>query len=728
MTESLSSDCRRVLRVRLLGPLSISAEGIPLAQLHSTPMLQGLLGYLILHRGQWLDRSRVAGTFWPEVTEEKARRTLNTHLWRLRRFAQGHLNGMVHSRRDAIMWQTRADCWLDLEEWDALTRRGTEAIDEPFSDANLERLERQHALYRGPLLDGIDLSWCEEERYRYAAQNVAILRTMCKSYEARGELERALRWARRWVEAEPYEEEAHTTIIRLHQRNGQPVLAHHAYQRYQILWSDLGVPFSSAIAALFEPQVPSQDVEDRRALLLTSAIHDLLVHSSTSASPSVQERLAVLLEDVHLRTEQAALDIAALHERTSDWRSACRAYETGVTLAEQRADAPQHKRHFYTLRLKLDGIYDRLADRDAQRNNSQLLLTLAEELGCSEAQSEAWARRCWLDQRVGHLDSSLYAASRALSFAGSSDALRAQALRLLGSSHDFMGSFSLSVRANREALTYETRLTPARRLSYTNLVSGLLALNDPWQALNCVVASFADMPGSSPTLIDILALGNGAVAHLVVGRFSTAEQQLRQAITYAKLLGARELEAWLLARSATLYRWIGASQRALFAGTEGWKLARNLDNHYVSIEAAIELALLAGSQGDRAVVSQWIERIEESPTALARGRHRGRLKLLRAYLAAANGDYPVARTAGMSVLEHIEQTGEERLRLPTLALLARLSPTDQSHLHQTARAQQSALLDGAPDCVTKRRYIGIAPLRQWADAQSSDNPPLSWLW
>jgi DNA-binding SARP family transcriptional activator len=51
------------LQIRCFGLLEVSYRGRVLTDLERSPRLRTLLGYLILHRGQSVERSRVAGTF-----------------------------------------------------------------------------------------------------------------------------------------------------------------------------------------------------------------------------------------------------------------------------------------------------------------------------------------------------------------------------------------------------------------------------------------------------------------------------------------------------------------------------------------------------------------------------------------------------------------------------------------------------------------------------------------
>jgi len=72
------------LRVYLLGPLDVRHDGQPLSK-PPTLKSQSLLAYLALHRKNPQLRERLVDLFWGERLEPKARRSLRTALWHIRR-------------------------------------------------------------------------------------------------------------------------------------------------------------------------------------------------------------------------------------------------------------------------------------------------------------------------------------------------------------------------------------------------------------------------------------------------------------------------------------------------------------------------------------------------------------------------------------------------------------------------------------------------------------------
>jgi DNA-binding SARP family transcriptional activator len=72
------------LQLILLGPMELRCGGQPHAK-PPTLKSQSLLAYLALHRNRPQNRDHLADLFWGDRPERKARRSLTTALWHIRR-------------------------------------------------------------------------------------------------------------------------------------------------------------------------------------------------------------------------------------------------------------------------------------------------------------------------------------------------------------------------------------------------------------------------------------------------------------------------------------------------------------------------------------------------------------------------------------------------------------------------------------------------------------------
>src|SRR3954454_23912109 len=127
-----------MLRVRVLGPLALEADGGPLEPPASL-RARLLLGWLALHPGRH-GRPELAARLRPDVLDESARQSLRQALWALRASLG---EGSLLAGRDQVALAD--DVWVDLREFERLAAEGER-------DAAL-------GLVRGELLGGLGDDW-----------------------------------------------------------------------------------------------------------------------------------------------------------------------------------------------------------------------------------------------------------------------------------------------------------------------------------------------------------------------------------------------------------------------------------------------------------------------------------------------------------------------------------------------------------------------------------------
>lgn len=185
-----------MLRIHLLGAPSIVRNGKPLSL---TPQLLTLFAYLLLFHHRDHSRSFLAGLFWPDVPEDKARRSLSNALYRLRQMLGDH--DPLHASRESIGVHSTPGLWVDVEAF----RRSLAEGD----------LSRALELYRGDLLQGYYDDWLLMPRLELRIQAVQAMEQLAAAYAAEGQFAAALGVARRLTLVEPLNENGHQLIIRM---------------------------------------------------------------------------------------------------------------------------------------------------------------------------------------------------------------------------------------------------------------------------------------------------------------------------------------------------------------------------------------------------------------------------------------------------------------------------------------------------------------------------------
>lgn len=216
----------RSFSVGLLGPLEVSlGSGESTRPVTGRPAV--LLGFLALRPGP-RPRSRVAPALWPDVLDTSARASLRSAMWALRRSLGPVAENRLIATRDAVGLVDDGRLWTDLRAFAAA-----------MAD---ERHEAALALYRGPLLDGIEAEWVLAERTALEERVSEALAALTDAALRRGDSATALRWARRRVAAAPFDEAATRALMAVLAARGEAAAALQVYRRLaERLGRELGV-------------------------------------------------------------------------------------------------------------------------------------------------------------------------------------------------------------------------------------------------------------------------------------------------------------------------------------------------------------------------------------------------------------------------------------------------------------------------------------------------------
>ncbi|MCL4838026.1 MAG: hypothetical protein KJ058_08685, partial [Thermoanaerobaculia bacterium] len=207
------------IEVRLLGGFEVTRGGAPVDGFESAKA-RAVLAYLALTRAVPTTRERLAGLFWPEQEEGRARRNLRQVIYNLRG-ALGDRAGQILAARTHEVRLVARGVWVDAEEFAAAAQPALAAGDAAGLAAAM-------ALYRGELLHGLfvkqsDLfeEWLQGERERLRELAGRALARLAALREERGETEAGISAARRLLEIEPLSEAGHRRLMRLFARSGR---------------------------------------------------------------------------------------------------------------------------------------------------------------------------------------------------------------------------------------------------------------------------------------------------------------------------------------------------------------------------------------------------------------------------------------------------------------------------------------------------------------------------
>jgi DNA-binding SARP family transcriptional activator len=201
------------LQIRLFGGFRITSDGTPLPP--PTPQRAALLSYLLIFSDRMHARSLLAGLFWGDLPDSRARQNLNDAVYRLRRQLDPpgtpEARSIIQSTSTHVGFNPTADVWIDVRQFLQLAQH----------TATIEQQLTATQLYTGDLLPGFYDDWVLLERERLAALHHQALANLLAHYQASGMVDTALDVAQRLVAADPLREDTTRELMKLYYRVGR---------------------------------------------------------------------------------------------------------------------------------------------------------------------------------------------------------------------------------------------------------------------------------------------------------------------------------------------------------------------------------------------------------------------------------------------------------------------------------------------------------------------------
>jgi predicted ATPase/DNA-binding SARP family transcriptional activator len=176
-----------MLEVRLIGKFEIKSDGKPV--ILSSRVAQSLFAYLILTAGTLHRREKLAGMFWPDATEEKARAYLRHELWRIRKALSSKSKVDYLIADDiSISFNSSSEYWLDV----TVLKKRSESV-------SISDLIDALSVYKGQLLPDYYDEWVFQEREHLQAlyeQKMGRLLELLESEKCWPDI---LEWSEQWI-------------------------------------------------------------------------------------------------------------------------------------------------------------------------------------------------------------------------------------------------------------------------------------------------------------------------------------------------------------------------------------------------------------------------------------------------------------------------------------------------------------------------------------------------
>jgi predicted ATPase/DNA-binding SARP family transcriptional activator len=208
-----------MLEVRLLGKFDVKYDGQSV--IISSRIAQSLFAYMVLDEGTSHRREKLAGMFWPDIPEEKARAYLRHELWRIRK-ALSTKSKVAYLLSDDIniSFNSSAEYWSDVTTL------------ENFSEMTMiEELMQTLSVVQGELLPGFYDEWIIQEREHLQAIFEKKMARLLELLEGEKRWQDILEWAERWISIVQGPEVAYRYLIIAYAALGDHVRVTSTYER-----------------------------------------------------------------------------------------------------------------------------------------------------------------------------------------------------------------------------------------------------------------------------------------------------------------------------------------------------------------------------------------------------------------------------------------------------------------------------------------------------------------
>ena len=178
--------------------------------------------------------------FWGDRPQQRARRSLSTALWHIRRcFPQ---ENPIQSDVHKVHFQFPGDVYLDVEAFEKSARQNDQ-----------DALQAAVDQYRGEFLPGFFDEWIIDERYRLQSLFEEALARLMLIYETQRNFPAALQIAQRLLDADNLREDAHRLLMRAYAYLGKRNAALKQYQLCrEIIARELGTNPMAETIELYE--------------------------------------------------------------------------------------------------------------------------------------------------------------------------------------------------------------------------------------------------------------------------------------------------------------------------------------------------------------------------------------------------------------------------------------------------------------------------------------------
>lgn len=254
-----------VLNIVLLGQFRLTMGNLPLSRWKSSKALM-ILKYLAANRRKgFVHREVLIEMLWPDEDPGKTGSRFNMAMSALRKTLEPDLSPKALSRyierkkdRYRLFCDTRII--VDTEQFSKMLM-----LAEKEKVSPLEKLSgylEAHSIYQGAFLEEDPYEdWCVPKREKFAADYLKLLKALVKIYESKEDLAKAILYAGKIVELDPFDERMIKRLMNFHARSGNRFQIKKTYHHHEKNSQEMDCPVSANIKQLYHHLIQISDPE-----------------------------------------------------------------------------------------------------------------------------------------------------------------------------------------------------------------------------------------------------------------------------------------------------------------------------------------------------------------------------------------------------------------------------------------------------------------------------------
>ena len=236
------------LEVRFFGRFELLCEGrvLPLGR---NGKARTILKYLLAQAPRPVSRDCLMGWLWPESAPKRARWSLNSAMYAVRRLlSEGlyayPLENLVLCEAGYYRLSPNVSVWSDVREFETRYRNGRLLEEAGQASEAAAEYEAAVELYRDDyMIEDLYEDWTLIERERLADAHMDVLDRLARFYTENGRAREAITACYRALEKDPSRESTYRLLMKCYARLG---LRHRALQQYRLTEEILGSRYGTA--------------------------------------------------------------------------------------------------------------------------------------------------------------------------------------------------------------------------------------------------------------------------------------------------------------------------------------------------------------------------------------------------------------------------------------------------------------------------------------------------